>query len=86
MHQMQRLGEHLNAMAGQMKNAMERSKMMMQDQEWMRNREMERDMKRFREHMSDMTEQIEASVQFMNQPVHGANDKTCRVPDACDRT
>lgn len=67
MQQMQRLGEHFHAMAGEMKNAMERNQAMMQNKEMMRNREMERDMSQLRNHMNELTEEMENTVRLMER-------------------
>jgi hypothetical protein len=67
MLQMQRLGEHMNGVATQLKNATEQCQLMLQDREMLRDRNMDQDMTRLRERLQTMTGDLEESVQAMER-------------------
>ncbi len=60
---MQRMGDNLGTMAGQLKNTMERYDLMMKDPYMMGDPDMMRDMKKLRTNLNDMSGQIEKSVE-----------------------
>ena len=64
---MQRLGDHFGAMAGEMKNVMDRCRLMLEDPALFQRREMEQDMERLHNHLGDMSAEMENSVQIMER-------------------
>lgn len=64
---MHRMGEQMGLMLGNMKNAAERCNLMLQDRQMMQDRDMRKDMDRIREHLHDMTGQLEETLQTMER-------------------
>jgi DNA replication protein DnaD len=64
---MNRMGEQMGLMLGNMKNTAERCNLMLQNETMMRDREMRQDMDRIRTQLKDMTGQLEESVQSMER-------------------
>ena len=70
-HQMmQRMDECVRNMAEHMQAAMEQHQRMMQDAAFMHDPETQHDMEKLREHMGDMTDQLEQSVQMLQRLNH----------------
>ena len=65
--QLQRLGEHMNGVATQLKNATEQCQLLLQDRAMLRDRNMDQDMTRLRERLRTMTGTLEESVQAMER-------------------
>ncbi len=64
---MQRMSESLGTMAEHMKTTMERYQAMTHDHQMLRERDMEQDMDKIREHMNTMTQQMEETLQIMER-------------------
>jgi hypothetical protein len=56
------MGEQLNLMLGNMKNAAERCDLMLQNKQMMQNREMRQETQWLQKHLQDMTNQIDVQV------------------------
>jgi len=66
---MHRFGEQISMTLGNMKNAAERCDLMLRDREMMRDRDMQQDMDRMRNHLTDMTNEMEEALQTMERMV-----------------
>lgn len=64
---MHRFNEQMQMTLGNMKNAAERCNLMLQDRTMMRDRTMQRDMDQLRQHLQDMTGQMDEAVQTMER-------------------
>ncbi|MEE9132288.1 MAG: hypothetical protein V3U13_01890 [Gemmatimonadota bacterium] len=65
--EMRRVGESMERMAQDMNRLMEHSRSMIQDQKFLRDREMQRDMERLHEHMNGMADQMENTLRVMER-------------------
>ncbi len=57
----------MERMAQDMNRLMEHSRSMIQDQQFLRDREMQRDMERLHEHMNGMADQMENTLRVMER-------------------
>lgn len=78
---MYRFGEQLGLTIGNLKNAAERCKMMLQDPQMNQDRVMQRDMEQLRQRLNDMTDKAEEALQAMDRIRERLREKSNTTED-----